>query len=114
MKRNPEKFGNKSPLKIKQTRNQYSYERDPLVVFWVLNNSKGICECCDKKAPFIDKKGKPFLEVHHVKYLASGGSDLITNTVALCPNCHRKIHYSSEEESLRNFLYQKINRLQPE
>tara|TARA_A100001011_G_scaffold395630_1_gene491209 strand:- start:618 stop:1775 length:1158 start_codon:yes stop_codon:yes gene_type:complete len=114
LKRNPEKFGNKSPLKIKQTRNQYSYERDPLVVFWVLNNSKGICECCDKKAPFIDKKGKPFLEVHHVKYLASGGSDLITNTVALCPNCHRKIHYSSEEESLRNFLYQKINRLQPE
>ena len=114
LKKNPKTFGSKSPLKIKKETNQYSYERDPKVVLWVLNNSNGICECCDKKAPFLNKEGKPFLEVHHVKYLAFRGSDLITNAVALCPNCHRKIHYSREEESLKNYLYQKIKRLQPE
>jgi 5-methylcytosine-specific restriction enzyme A len=25
-------------------------------------------------------------------WLAKGGEDTIANTVALCPNCHRKMH----------------------
>ena len=43
-------------------------------------------------APFIDKNGVPFLETHHIKWLSEGGDDSIQNTVALCPNCHRKMH----------------------
>jgi hypothetical protein len=62
--------------------------------------AKGICQLCDKKAPFIDKQGKPFLEVHHIFYLSKGGSDTIDNVVALCPNCHRKMHLLELEEDI--------------
>ena len=42
------------------------------------------------EAPFIKENGAPFLEIHHLKRLADGGSDTISNTVAICPNCHRE------------------------
>ena len=29
---------------------------------------------------------------HHKKWLSNGGEDTTENTVALCPNCHRKMH----------------------
>lgn len=41
---------------------------------------------------FLDKNGIPYLETHHLITLSSGGPDVIYNTVALCPNCHKKIH----------------------
>ncbi|HDR7378766.1 TPA: HNH endonuclease [Bacillus toyonensis] len=39
------------------------------------------------------KDGTPYLEVHHVVPLATGGEDSVENAVALCQNCHRKAHY---------------------
>ncbi|YCI77808.1 HNH endonuclease [Bacillus sp. R1-10] len=63
--------------------------------------SKGICQLCEKEAPFLDKQGNPFLEVHHIHYLSKGGTDTINNVVALCPNCHRKIHQLELEEDVK-------------
>ena len=40
----------------------------------------------------MKKTGEPFLETHHIEWLAKGGMDSLNNTVALCPNCHRRIH----------------------
>ena len=57
-----------------------------------LGRAKGICQLCAKPAPFADIYGEPFLEVHHVGWLANGGNDNIDNAVGLCPNCHRKMH----------------------
>ncbi|WLH67351.1 HNH endonuclease signature motif containing protein [Pseudomonas sp. FP2309] len=71
----------------------------------------GICEGCDKPAPFVGEDGRPFLEVHHVKHLAQKGSDRITNAVALCPNCHQRCHRSSDREAFTEGLYAKIGRL---
>lgn len=51
----------------------------------------GICDLCQEPAPFSTADG-PFLECHHVVPLAEGGPDVLTNTVALCPNCHRRAH----------------------
>ncbi|WP_061464048.1 HNH endonuclease [Peribacillus simplex] len=62
--------------------------------------SNGICQLCEKEAPFLDKQGNPFLEVHHIHYLSKGGTDTINNVVALCPNCHRKIHQLELEEDI--------------
>ncbi|MBC8673865.1 HNH endonuclease [Aeromonas hydrophila] len=46
------------------------------------------------KAPFNRvSDGTPYLEVHHIQPLANGGEDTIQNTMALCPNCHRKRHF---------------------
>ena len=38
------------------------------------------------------RANEAFLECHHIIWLAQGGEDTIANTVALCPNCHRKMH----------------------
>ncbi|HHZ90859.1 TPA: HNH endonuclease [Candidatus Poribacteria bacterium] len=29
-----------------------------------------------------------YLEIHHLRQLAAGGSDTIQNAVVVCPNCH--------------------------
>lgn len=84
------------------------YARDPRVKAYVLQRSNGYCELCEKQGPFRDKNGLWFLEVHHILSLALGGEDTIFNTVALCPNCHKEIHYGvdskNKNDSLNNFL----------
>ncbi len=70
------------------------YKRNPDVINEVLLRAKGICERCNKTAPFIRKKdNSPYLEVHHKIMLSQGGEDTVENAVALCPNCHRELHY---------------------
>lgn len=68
------------------------YDRDPSVIEYVIRRSKGRCELCEADAPFIKPDGEPCLEVHHVNWLSEGGDDTTDNAVALCPNCHRKMH----------------------
>ncbi|MEO1852809.1 HNH endonuclease signature motif containing protein [Chromohalobacter sp.] len=68
------------------------YGRSPYVAAYAKRRAAGICELCEKPAPFITKDGEPYLECHHIEWLARGGEDTIENTVALCPNCHRKMH----------------------
>lgn len=71
-----------------------AYLRNSDIVAEKLLRAKGICEDCGAKAPFFKKSdGTPYLEVHHIISLASGGEDTLENTVALCPNCHRKRHF---------------------
>lgn len=101
--------GNKNP-KQRQA-NVLEYDRDPNVKAWVLKNSKGECEYCKKNAPFKTKEGNPYLEVHHVCRLSDGGSDTIQNTVALCPNCHKEIHYGEQKRDIQDKLYNTIDRL---
>lgn len=69
-----------------------TYVRDPHVVELARNRAKGICQLCGEPAPFNDNNGMPYLEVHHVEWLSRGGADKISNAVALCPNCHSKMH----------------------
>ena len=52
----------------------------------------GLCDLCEQPAPFQNKSNEAYLECHHIIWLAQGGEDTIANTVALCPNCHRKMH----------------------
>ena len=68
--------------------------RNPDVIAERLYLANGKCVSCRKPAPFLRASdGSPFLEVHHIKPLASGGPDTVENTQALCPNCHREKHY---------------------
>ena len=90
-----------------------NYERDPRVAAWVLQQSQGSCECCGEPAPFKRGDGSPYLEVHHVTPLADGGPDTVNNVVAVCPNCHRKLHYGRHKEQLVNDLIDRIPRLEP-
>ena len=66
--------------------------RDAAIVAYVKKAAQGLCDLCGLPAPFENKKGQPYLECHHVIRLADGGSDAIENAVALCANCHRRMH----------------------
>lgn len=46
---------------------------------------------CEQVAPF-EKEGNPFLHSHHIEYLTNGGLDIIDNCIAICQNCHARIH----------------------
>lgn len=87
------------------------FTRDPKVKAWVLKQANGKCECCSGSAPFLTAEGEPYLEVHHLRRLADGGSDTVSNAVALCPNCHREIHYGIDKTTLVDSMYDKILRL---
>ena len=84
------------------------YERDEDIAEYVKRRAKGICDLCGNKAPFENRKNEPYLEEHHIKWLSEGGDDSIENAVALCPNCHRKMHVLNscdDRDALYNRLY---------
>lgn len=73
------------------------YNRDQTISKDTKNRANGICDLCDQTAPFITKDG-PYLESHHLIWISKGGPDNIYNTVALCPNCHRRVHALEEKK----------------
>ncbi len=74
----------------------------------VLRRSKGKCEGCEQAAPFLTKKGKPYLEPHHTTRRADGGPDSPEFVVALCPNCHRRVHSGLDGETYNKTLQNKL------
>ena len=108
----PTPQGNATPSK--QVKESTSFSRDPKVVAWVLRNSDGICESCKKPAPFTKPDGDFYLEVHHLKRLADGGSDRVSNAISVCPNCHRELHYGGNRDNVLNNLYSTVKRLEIE
>lgn len=81
----------KGPVKTRQSQTNI-YDRDPWVSEYAKRRADGICQLCELPAPFKNKQGQPFLESHHIIWLSKGGDDSVENTVALCPNCHKKMH----------------------
>ncbi len=101
--------GNKYPKKTATLSS--TYVRCPYVVAYVLNIADGVCEACSKDAPFTRKNGTPYLEVHHVLPLEANGPDTVCNAVALCPNCHKRCHFSKDAARFTKKIYKKIVRL---
>jgi 5-methylcytosine-specific restriction protein A len=109
-----EPMGNEKPKRNEGK--SISFDRDPQVRAWVLKKAKGICEGCKKQVTFETHDDFPYLylEVHHVYPLGDGGSDRISNAVALCPNCHRRCHLSKDRKEFTQSLYASISRLKEE
>jgi 5-methylcytosine-specific restriction protein A len=80
------------------------YYRDPNIAALVKKDARGVCDLCGRDAPFKNHEGKPYLENHHVLYLADGGEDYVGNCVALCPNCHAKMHVLNSESDGKRLL----------
>ncbi|WP_414501649.1 HNH endonuclease [Zymobacter sp. IVIA_5232.4 C2] len=78
------------------------YIRSPEISALIKKEADGHCDLCNNKAPFLDTEGLPFLECHHIEWLANGGIDCLDNTVALCPNCHRKMHILNNKDDINN------------
>ncbi len=78
-----------------------TYHRDPTIAAYVKKRANGNCQLCGQKAPFTDTDGEPYLECHHIKWLSHGGMDSADNCVALCPNCHRKMHVVNDPNDIK-------------
>lgn len=104
MRRSPDELrqlaqpGAAQPAKVQMLTS--SYVRNPIVAALAKLRADGVCELCHEPAPFSDPFGSPYLESHHVDWLSRGGPDRIDNVVALCPNCHRKMHVLDDPGSL--------------
>lgn len=77
------------------------FSRDLYLKELVKRLARGNCQFCEKTAPFIDANDRPYLEEHHVEYLANGGADALHNVIALCPNCHKQLHIREDEVDKR-------------
>lgn len=111
----PVKAGKKPPAPpegalqpARATTTSLGFARIREVKVWVLKRAAGRCECCSQPAPFKTSRGYPFLEVHHLRTLADNGSDRTSNAVALCPNCHRRLHFGEDAEACKTRLYASI------
>lgn len=71
-------------------------KRSKAVHEYVLVRAGGMCECCRSPAPFRKRDKTPYLEPHHTKRLSDDGPDHPKWVGAICPNCHREIHYGTE------------------
>ena len=81
-----------------------TYSRSPYVSEYAKRRAKGCCQLCGTPAPFDTNMGRPYLETHHIIWLSAGGLDDIENTVALCPNCHRKMHIINLNEDIEKLM----------
>jgi hypothetical protein len=94
----------------KAIRERVEFIRDANVVAGAIVRSKGACEMpgCGTTL-FLRDDGLPFLEVHHIIPLAEDGDDTLANAAALCPMCHRELHFGALRLEKRETLTQSIN-----
>jgi 5-methylcytosine-specific restriction protein A len=80
------------------------YIRSHRIKSYVLMRANGVCESCTKPAPFFKKNGAPYLEPHHINRLSDGGLDHPNFIGAICPACHREIHYGQDGHKKNELL----------
>lgn len=67
----------------------------------VLKQANGVCELCGHLGPFLDQSGRPYLEVHRLVPIQRCVKSDVESFVALCPNCHRKMHHLNLPEDVK-------------
>ena len=83
-------------------------KRNGAIKRYALERSAGICEGCSEPAPFINKNGQPYLEVHHLTPVSDGGADHPRNVAAVCPNCHSRAEKSEDSEQFNESIRETI------
>lgn len=99
-----------SVSKERSTSTRTIHVRSQAVKDYVLSRAGGICESCAQPAPFTTKAGSPYLEPHHINRLSDGGLDHPKYIGAICPTCHKEIHYGSQGDAKNNLLREFVNK----
>lgn len=79
------------------------FARSEIVRRNVLQRAAGRCEHCGREG-FLMASGQIYLETHHVIPLCEDGPDIESNVAALCPEDHRKAHFSVDADDIRSAL----------
>ncbi|MFW9880254.1 MAG: HNH endonuclease [Candidatus Thorarchaeota archaeon] len=90
-------------------RKSFVFNRSELIKIYANKRANGICEACEKPAPFISKTGKPYLETHHIRRLTDGGPDHPKYVIGLYPNCHCRAHHGKDHKEFNRRLQQIVN-----
>ena len=85
-----------------------------------LNDAQYLCMADPNHNTFLTNKGFPYMEGHHLIPCTANNAktfwnryrksiDCVENIVCLCPTCHRRIHFGSDEEknAIIKLLYNK-------
>lgn len=89
----------------RKTVQRNDFVRNPYVVAAAILRSNGHCEMPEcARALFFRENETPYLEVHHVIPLAEHGDDTLVNAAALCPHCHRELHFGKNRKDRRKGL----------
>jgi 5-methylcytosine-specific restriction endonuclease McrA len=91
-------------ITAKRTRKAVYRARSQAIRLYVLSRANGHCEACGSVAPFRKDDGRPYLEPHHTTRLADDGPDHPAKVIGLCPNCHRRAHYSYDSLAFNRSL----------
>lgn len=87
-----------------------TYRRSAVVKKFARREAAGVCQGCGEDAPFEDENGEPYLEVHHLYRRSDGGADDPDNVIALCPNCHRRVHHGRDGDEFNRGLIEQVER----
>lgn len=81
------------------------FARSAAVVMGTLARAGGRCEMPECRVESIQRDDdSTYLEVHHITPLAENGDDTLLNAAALCPKCHRELHFGKRRMELRGTL----------
>jgi 5-methylcytosine-specific restriction enzyme A len=90
------------------------HERSADVRIWVLRRADGKCEGCGSEGPFQTKAKpqRPYLEPHHTDRLSDEGPDHPARVIALCPNCHRRVHFGADGDEYNRALKRALRKIE--
>ncbi len=106
-------FAAAAPSTAAGTAKRTIYQRSADVRAYVLARAKGICQGCDHPAPFMRADGSPYLEPHHIRRASDGGPDDPRFVIALCPNCHRRVHFGADGPAYNAVLLDRMKMIEP-
>lgn len=108
LRRKAERAATEDPARDTSATPGSAYQRSESIKQYAKARADGNCEYCGEQAPFETPEGEPYLEVHHVNELGEGGEDSPDKVVALCPSCHKEIHYGDQGDQINDELRQKL------
>ncbi len=93
--------GRECPDVIEERRR--TYQRSEEVASYAKAAAEGKCVVCDEPVP-QDLDPMQFLDCHHIIFLRDSGPDTRENVVGVCPNCHRRLHVSPDDQLVGRLL----------
>jgi 5-methylcytosine-specific restriction protein A len=90
-----------------------TYARSRALRTYVRTRANGVCEGCGMDAPFVAADGNAYLEAHHTQRRSDFGPGNRKTVIALCPNCHTRVHFGVDGDAYNAELKSKLQQIEP-